>query len=366
MKVLFITNIPSPYRVEFFKELGKFCDLTVLFEKAVSNERDSSWKEYSFNGFKGVILKGIKSSTDKAFCPLVIKYLSNKKFDVIIVSNVASATGMLAIQYMKLFHIPYYIEGDGAFSKSGKGFKEKVKRYFIKGAKGYFSTSQMHDEYYLMYGAEKNKIFTYPFTSLKKDDILQSVPQDMEKVQLRKELDMTEKYIILAVGQFIHRKGFDVLIKSAKMLSENIGIYFVGGKPTNEYIKLVQDEKFTNIHFIGFKEKSELRKYYIASDIFVLPTREDIWGLVINEAMACALPIITTDKCIAGLELVEGDYNGYIVPTEDPQSIADSISMILSNQTLREKMSFNSLKKIKDYTIEKMVEKHISVFKKED
>ena len=59
MKVLFITNVPSPYRVEFFKELGKHCDLTVLFEKSTSDERDASWKNYSFAGFNGIILKSI-------------------------------------------------------------------------------------------------------------------------------------------------------------------------------------------------------------------------------------------------------------------------------------------------------------------
>ena len=365
MKLLFITNVPSPYRVEFFKELGKLCDVTVLFEKATSDERDSSWKNYSFDGFNGIILKSIKKSAEKAFCPSVIKYLSSKKFDRIIVADVASLTGMLAIQYMKLLHIPYYIEGDGAFAKSGNGFKEKVKRHFIKGAKGYFSTSQMHDEYYLAYGADEKRIFRYPFTSLKNEDVLQEIPKYEQKLALREELGMREKHIVLAVGRFIYIKGFDILLDAAKNISKNVGVYFVGGEPTEEYLKFVQENNLHNIHFIGFKNKNDLKKYYIAADISVLPTRGDAWGLVINEAMACGLPVITTNRCIAGLELVKNDVNGYIVPVDDSESIAISINKIINDSLLLEKMATNSLETIKDYTIENMAKTHKNIISME-
>ena len=67
------------------------------------------------------------------------------------------------------------------------------------------------------------------------------------------------------------------------------------------------------MHFIAFQEKEMLEKYYIAADVFILLTRGDVWGLSINEAMANALPVITTDRCIAGIELVEqnGNTNDY-------------------------------------------------------
>lgn len=55
----------------------------------------------------------------------------------------------------------------------------------------------------------------------------------------------------------------------------------------------------------------------MAADIFVHPTREDIWGLVVNEAMAKGLPVITTDRCVAGLELIKNESVGRIVPVEN-------------------------------------------------
>ena len=99
--------------------------------------------------------------------------------------------------------------------------------------------------------------------------------------------------MILAVGQFIHRKGFDVLLQAARTMDKNIGIYIVGGKPTEEYLQIQKENNLTQIHFEGFKTKEELAMYFKAADIFVHPTREDIWGLVINESMAYGLPVVT-------------------------------------------------------------------------
>ncbi len=98
--------------------------------------------------------------------------------------------------------------------------------------------------------------------------------------------------------------------------------------------------------------------------MFVLPTRTDIWGLVINEAMAAGLPIVTTDRCVAGMEMIEDAVNGYIVPVNDDQQLAARCVEILSNEMLSRQMKINNLEKIKDYTVEKMAEVHLRVFER--
>ena len=79
--------------------------------------------------------------------------------------------------------------------------------------------------------------------------------------------------------------------------------------------------------------------------------------------MAYGLPIITTDKCIAGLELVDSD-NGAIVPAENSDALRDSILSIISDKDKLQSMSVESIKRIKNYTIEKMAKVHTSVFRK--
>lgn len=362
MKLAFITNIPSPYRVDFFNELGKYCDLTVYFEKDTSDERDESWKNRKFINFKGVFLKGVRSDVDKALSFEICKYVKRNIYDHIIVSNPATPTGIVSILYFKLKKIPYWIEGDGGFAKNGKGLKEKLKRFLFKGAKGCFSTSNEHDRYYKIYGVNDKKIFRYPFTSLYSKDIRETPCSFEEKEAIKRELGITEEKHILTVGQFIFRKGFDILLEAANDLPKSLGIYFVGGTPTTEYEEIKKIKNLENVHFVPYVDKETLKKWYAGAELMVLPTREDIWGLVVNEAMAQALPVITTDRCIAGLELVENGKNGYIVPVNEPQSIDFSVMTILNNPQLHQSMKYNSLKKIRNYTFENMVRAHLNVF----
>lgn len=361
MKILWLTNVPSPYRVDFFCELGKYCELTVLFEKSTSSERDESWKHHNFVGFHGIIMKGISVDVDKAICFSVIKHLKKHKYDYIVVSNIATPTGMIAIEYMKLRNISYLLEGDGGFQKNGKGLKEAYKKHLIQGADGYFSTSRSHDDYFIAYGAKKEKIFRYPFTSLRDRDICITMIDDEEKQSIKKELGVSTEKVILSVGQFIHRKGYDILLKACKDIDSNVDIYIIGGKPIDKYVNLIKELNISNVHFVEYKSKEELKSYFRMADLFVLPTREDIWGLVINEAMAHGLPVVTTDKCVAGIELIINYENGFIVPVEDTKALAQKINLILENNDLRTKMSNSNRNKMKGYTIESMVKRHIDI-----
>lgn len=356
MKVLWLTNIPSPYRVKFFNEFGKYCDLTVLFEKKASDERDDSWKKFNTENFNAIYLKGKSVGVAEAFCPDVVKHL-NRTYDHIIVTNFSDPTGMFAIAVLKAKRIPYIIESDGGFAGSGQGIKEKVKKWLLSSARLYFSTAEEHDKYYLTYGAKKEQIVRYPFTSLQEPDVLTSPISNEDKQALRKKLGITEEKVILSVGQFIHRKGYDVLFDALNRMDKSVGCYIVGGKPTNEYLKMVSEKQLTNVHFIGFKLKDELNEYYRASDLFVLPTREDIWGLVVNEAMAQGLPVVTTNRCVAGLELIQDPAYGQIVPIENVTALTNTIQYELDN--LSEARTTRILNKIKQYTVEQMAHVHI-------
>lgn len=364
MKILYLTNIPSPYRVSYFNELGKYCDLTVLFEKGASDERDESWKNYRFNNFNGIILNGIKVAVDSSFCYSVLKYI-DRSYDFVVCCNFLLPTGILAVNYMKNKKIPYFLESDGGFAKSGNGIREKIKHNIIPGALGYFSTSAAHDEYYLAYGAERSKIYRYPFTSLNDNDILKNVIPIKEKNNIKSTLGIKEKTLILSVGQFIYRKGFDVLIKAcAGLLNEDTALYIVGGKQTPEYISLCKENNITNIHFLDFMKPEALAEYYKAADFFVMPTREDIWGLVINEAMAYALPVISSERCIAGKELVHDGVNGFLFESENIEELHKKIAYMLNHPECYKKFGINSLKIISKYSFTEMAKSHIDVFEK--
>lgn len=361
MKVLFTANIPSPYRVDFFNELGKQCELTVLFEREYAKDREYSWTGNGIESFRAVFLKGLQAGNDSAFCPGILKYLSLNKYDVIVIGGYSTYTGMLAIEYMKLGRISFILNSDGGLIKPDSHVRYRIKSHFISAASAWLSTGRMTTEYLIHYGANAKNISVYPFTSLWEKDILEKPPSQLEKQSIRRKLGIQENKVILSVGQFIPRKGYDVLLNACFNMDTDIGMYIIGGEPTVEYLRMKENLHLEHTYFIGFKKKKELAEFYKAADLFVLPTREDIWGLVINEAMAHALPIVTTEKCIAGVELVEPGENGFIIPIEDTEALSAAIKKILSNEE-PEKMMESSIRKIQSYTIEKMVSFHLSFF----
>jgi len=155
------------------------------------------------------------------------------------------------------------------------------------------------------------------------------------------------------------------LFEAVKDLGKDIGIYLVGGEPTKEYIEQKERLGLTNLYFVPFKKKEEIKDYYKAADLFVLPTREDCWGLVINEAMAAGLAVITTNMCIAGAELVKDDENGYIVNAGSSKELYHAIVKAFSDEEKLKAMGKSSLSKIKDYTIENMAKVHMDIFLKD-
>lgn len=360
-RVLFLTNFASPYRVHFFDELGKYMDVTVLYSDRVEDikHRNADWFEDGEGGFHPVQLTSVAAVGEENLCFDVIPWLK-KKYDAIIIGGYSSPTAVLAMAWLRLHKIPFYMEVDGGLIRQENKLKYLVKKALVYMANRWLSTGRYTTQYLVHYGAKEERVTHYPFSSLYEKDILAGVISQEEKRALRTELEIPEKHMVLAVGQFIHRKGFDVLMQAAKSLEGDTGIYIVGGEATGEYLKLREELGLRNVHFLGFQKKEQLARYYQAADLFVLPTREDIWGLVINEAMAYGLPTITTDRCVAGLELIEDGVNGYIVPVEDAAALAEKIRAVLASDM--EKMGAAALEKIRPYTLEKMAKTHAEIF----
>lgn len=399
MKVLFLVNIPSPYRVDFFNELGKKCNLSVAFEGRYATDRDEKWKGKESTNFTPIFLRGIRIRTDAFLC-LDVFSIIKKEWDAIVIGGYSTPTTMLAIEYLRLHKIPFYLEVDGGFVKKESNFKFQMKKHFVSAASAWLSTGKKTNEYLEHYGARKEKIYIYPFSSLLYEDFFRAhtlINEKTTKLEIdsfrekcdrivenkdeiccinqwkknrsainsfaKSKLNIQEKTVVLAVGQFIYRKGFDILLKAVELFDLPIGVFLVGGKAPLEYEEIIKQRNLKNVHIVEFKKKEELALYYQAADVFVLPTREDIWGLVINEAMAYGVPVITTEKCIAGLELIKQYENGCIVPRDNVSELKKAIKDVIRLDSNLD-LSFNSFYSIYDYTIENMADSHIEIFEK--
>lgn len=361
-RVLFLVNLPSTYRVDFFRELGKYCDLTVLFELKCAKDRNEKWHaSVESQNFKAVFFKPVIKKDSEALCPGVVRYLSKKKFDVIVIGGYSTLTGLLAVSVLKLKRIPFILNCDGGFvKKSEKKIFCFLKKFFIGSAEKWLSPGEVADEYLKYYGAREEGISHYPFTSVRERDVLPNVLSNEQKKEYRKKLGLSiDRRLCLFVGNLIPRKGFDILMEALKKVDVPLQLAVVGGNPSEEYMDManrcLELNENISIEFVDFKTKEELKEYYCAADLFILPTREDIWGLVVNEAMAAGLPLITTDNCGAGMELLRKEPH-VIVPVGDAKALGDEISFVLENDEVLEKMAQRNLEIIRNFTIEKMAE----------
>ncbi len=358
-KVLFYANIPSPYRVDFFNELGKYCELTVVFERASSAERDESWKNQSFKNFQGIILDGISFGVDMAICPKITKYLVPGRYDVVIVQVLASPTAQIVVNTLKRRKIPYIFEGDGGFTGPVEGLKAKLKRNVVANATKCFSTSKEFDNYLMAYGAKLDDIIRYPLSSYAASEIRAADAE--QKQALRLKYNIKEELAVVSVGRMIQLKRHDVLLRAAEKMPQNVGIYIIGGEPTEDLKEIVDSSAAKDrIHFLDFMPRAEVMEFFRACDIFTFLSSRDVWGLVVGEAMAAGLPVIGTEGSLAAREMIIDGENGYLISNGSEKELSDRVNT-LADGDLRSVMSQKAMQRAAEYTIEKMVDTHLMV-----
>ncbi|OUN20041.1 hypothetical protein B5G34_16265 [Flavonifractor sp. An82] len=366
MKILFATSTLFPYRVDWLNEMGKYAKVDIFYLLDNDEARNSKWMSKRPENCRYTLMKGIELPRIGKISLEFIRYVRKhgKEYDAILLDGYGFSTQLLNIWYLNCHHYNYYVNIDGmVYNEKEKSYINYIKKKIISKFPYCLSGSKATNKILNQYGVPNNRIINHPFTSLYKNDIYSDIASLKEKEKLRYELGITEEKMIISVGRFSYMagygKGYDVLLRAAQKLEKNIGWYIVGGKPTEEFVRLTKEAGLKNVHYVEFLSKEDLKKYYRAADLFCLMTVSDVWGLVINEAMACGLPIITTNKCVAGLDLVLNGENGYLVNVGDDTTLANYIYYLFSNQKLLTNMSRVSLQLIQSYTIENMATIHL-------
>lgn len=369
MNILFLTNIPSPYRVKFFSQLGEKCNLTVLYEMKRATNRDKDWKEKYTPTFHEIYMHTHQLIDDGGISTDIFHYLKKNQYDFIIVGTHGTPTAKLAMLYMRLCCIPYILNIDGMLSaeipeKSKlNGFLRKM---MFRGAPAYITSGKDTIKYLNDLGVKSSHIYTYHFSSITQQDILKEIITGTEKNHLKEILHIKESRMILSVARFIPKKGLDGLIKSfAELSSQDAALVLIGGNQDvyAPLLKTLPKDIVSRIYFPGFMNKEMLYQYYRAADFFVLPTHHDEWGLVINEACSCGLPVITTNRCGAGLEMIQSDENGIVIDHTDKEALTVALDTLLGDSELRLHMASKNLELAHEYTIEQMVEDHLQIFR---
>lgn len=174
---------------------------------------------------------------------------------------------------------------------------------------------------------------------------------------------------LLFLSNLIPSKGVFVLLDALKILQEKGLCFvcdFVGGETkeinTRRFVEEVNKRQLNKlVVYHGRKHGKEKEKYFCKSDIFVFPSMEDCFPLVLLEAMSYKLPIVTTSEGAIPDE-VEGELNGLISEKNNAESLASCISRLIDDPILRSQMGENGFKKLNNCFTEELFEKKLKTF----
>ncbi|MBQ8833644.1 MAG: glycosyltransferase family 4 protein [Oscillospiraceae bacterium] len=346
-KVLYISNIESPYRVRFFNELSQYCDLTVLFEREKSSNRNAEWSKSESNKAHIKFLHGINIGGENAFSLGILKEIFSG-YDEIIVGCFNSPVQMMAILVMRLFRIPYMVNVDGETFLRGNSLKTKLKKFFLKGAKKYLVAGEKSAESIRTALGDKD-IVPYYFSSLSDEEVRANAVSSSNQVRNK---------TILVVAQYLHCKGNDVALDAARM-DTTLRYKFVGmGAKTEQFLHDYQGRIPDNVEIIPFLQKQELEEEYKRCAMLVLPSRQECWGLVINEAASFGMPIVSTWGSGAAVEFLVDEYPQYLAEPGDAEDLLECIHVMQNSEVISEYSMFLQ-NKSGEYCIERSVQKHI-------
>lgn len=360
MKVLYTSNLPSPYMVNYLNELGKRVDLTCIFERKSSKERGERWNSYKFFTFKGIILKGLSTGADSAFSPGIAIYLL-KKYDFIIITNSTTFTGIFSIFILSLLKKKYIIESEGGIAKTNRSVKESVKKLIFSNSKYFFSANITGDQYFIYYGAKMSNIFRVPFGSVNSSQVLKEPIDNNTKQKYWGNSPYKLSKAVITVGRFITLKNHEWLIDSWYKLNKDYHLFIVGEGPLKSlYEAKIYDNKLRNVHIIDYMINNELMDWMKYFHLIVHPSLSDVWGLVLNEGLSMGLPVVATPYTLASSELISQNRNGYI--SEPNDYFFSCIKKILENDELSFKFSLESLSIAQKFTIDNVVAVHMDLF----
>lgn len=351
-RVVFITNIPSPYRVDFFAYLQQnFAEYEIYIIFSGSGMENRKWSVELEKISRYVVLKSrtiiIRKRYDDryVFLPMgVEKELAAIRPDLVIAMEY-NPTILRAVHWCQKKHIPFISWTDGTlWSERNIGKVQRLSRsYIIKRAAAFVASSTASKEAQIAYGADPGKCYLSYLT-----------------VDIRKYLAKQHEYgskRMLYVGSLIQRKGLDLLMPALAQTDPGIRLLIAGEGPEREALeRQIAELGLTGrVEFLGYVEGEPLRELYRTSDVFILPTREDCFGLVILEAMCASLPVISSKYADGARDLIAEGENGYIVDPENAAELAGAISRCFAQTDLAE-MGRNSYERALTFSFEHVAE----------
>ncbi|MBC7650288.1 MAG: glycosyltransferase family 4 protein, partial [Deinococcales bacterium] len=199
------------------------------------------------------------------------------------------------------------------------------------------------------------------------EDLIQQIALSTNVITFREKLGIAATDIVFVFcAKFIDRKRpMDAIEAFAKINNENASLIMIGTGPLLEVLQKRIDELGlkNKVIFPGIVKYSELASYYTASNVLVFCSNHEPYGLPVNEAMICGIPVIVSDRIGARLDLVDEGITGWIYPSANVESLAAIMQEAINTKDKLPKMGKAAQEKMKHWDSNENVNRQLDFFK---
>jgi glycosyltransferase involved in cell wall biosynthesis len=350
-KLAILTSHPIQYQAPLFKKIAEQSEIELfVFFRKKPIEYDKEFRQkfqWDIPLLEGYKYKFLGSGFS------ISKELKQRNFDAVLIYGWNSYVNWLAALMAKKLGIKILLIGESPLNQELLKPKWKiiikkiVLGWLFHCVSAFLYIGEENRKFYKFYGVPDEKLFFAPYVVDNERFQKEYERLKDKKEELREELGIEpDDVVILFVGKLIPKKRpmdllkayesilgtSDTLSIDGNILTSNVHLLYVGdGELRLNLEKYTKEHNLKNVHFVGFKNQTEISKYYAISDIFVLPSDVgETWGLVVNEAMNFRLPVIVSDLVGCGSDLVKHGENGYIFKTGDTEELARYLESLIN------------------------------------
>jgi glycosyltransferase involved in cell wall biosynthesis len=360
------------YQAPFFRLLAADpdVDLTVLYcsRHGAETYRDEDmattlrWDVDLLSGYRHRFLLNLARDPNRGFLrhinPGIVPALLLARPDaVIFMTGWGSLTALLGIATCRAARIPFFLYGDSSFPAAANTLRRRIHAGLLRTifglTTGFMVSGALNADYYAHYGADRSRFFLLPWAveNERFEEAGRFAPGERDARRAARGIASGAMLIVFS-AKVVERKDPKTLLRAFEMMRhrDRAELLFVGDGALRPELERYARDRALRVHFAGFVNQRELPKEYGMSDVFVLPSLVEPRGAVINEAMACGLPVIVTDRCGSIGDIVQDGDNAFIYPAGDAAALASRLDALAADRDLRLKMAQRSRDIIGDWT----------------
>jgi glycosyltransferase involved in cell wall biosynthesis len=345
LKVVGVFPEPTSYRAPLFDLIAGRPDVDLLVAYAARAVAGRTWDVEILHPH--VFLSGFRlpgASTilrhEYPVTPGVLRILERQRPDVVVVSGWSTFGAQAAIAWCRVKRVPYVLVVESHDHDPRLAWRRAVKKAVVprilRKAAGVLVTGSLVRASMVARGADPRRIETFANTVDIEAFERRSNELEERRAELRDGLGIRSGDVaVVCVARLIADKALDVLVRAAAEAGPPVVPILVGNGPERGHLEALAAELGVRVVFTGAVAWERIAETYVASDVFALVSRHEPWGVVVNEAAACGLPLLLSDHVGAAHDLLRSGENGILVPPGDVKATAAALVQLAGDADLR-------------------------------